>query len=750
MSRSTRFVEGTFPFLPLVYVAWADSELSSQEIRFIHSNISSAPGLSSEARAQLASWLDPQSPPDAHELVSLLGAIADLGQTENVGSVDRFSEMAAMLANGSPEAVEALADIERATGLNPELLIRDLTSTPDSRPIGRVDQEMASELDRMLNSRWKSVRELVFRTLDQPVFGIPTPEDTATYRELTLQRVRKLADEGLGLIAYPEHVGGKADLDSAIGAFEALALGDLSVLVKFGVQFGLFGGSVLQLGTRRHHDEHLRAVGTLELPGCFAMTERDHGSNVRDLETTAVFDKDAGEFTVHTPHDGAAKEWIGNAACHGQMATVFARLIIHGDDFGIHAFLVPIRDAQGKCLSNVRIEDMGQKVGLNGVDNGRIWFDNVRIPITALLDRYAQVSSEGKYSASVRSRSARFFQMIGTLVTGRISVARAALSTAKKALKTAVTYSEHRRQFGPAGEPEIPVLDYPTQQQRLLPRVAASYCLHFALDHLCDLAKSPRAEDSEKVETIAAALKAYTTQFNLETIQASRESCGGNGYSADMGFGTLRSDTDVFTTFEGDNTVLYQLVARGLLSEFKERFGDLSLRSALRLVSRRAATTVTKLNPVAIRNTSPEHLASTDFLLATLEFRSQRLLHSVARRIRSRLQSDTPPFQAFLDTQDHLIHLARAFAEHLILERAVVRGIAFGAPVVDKVIALFGIDCIYRDRAWFLESGVVETNKSRAIRSMRITLCNELRPHALTLVEGFGIPAALSPGAPAL
>ena len=123
--------------------------------------------------------------------------------------------------------------------------------------------------------------------------------------------------------------------------FQTLAHFDLSLVVKFGVQFGLFGGSVHHLGTRAHHERYLPDIGTLTLPGCFAMTETGHGSNVRDLETTASFDRETDEFVIHTPTDAARKDWIGNAAAHGRVATVFAQLIVDETVHGVHAFLVP-------------------------------------------------------------------------------------------------------------------------------------------------------------------------------------------------------------------------------------------------------------------------------------------------------------------------------------------------------------------------------------------------------------------------
>src|SRR5436305_13644700 len=84
--------------------------------------------------------------------------------------------------------------------------------------------------------------------------------------------------------------GGESDMGGALAAFETIALVDLSLLVKIGVQYGLFGGVIRRLGTERHHQRYLRAAMTMELPGCFAMTETGHGSDVQSIRTTATYD----------------------------------------------------------------------------------------------------------------------------------------------------------------------------------------------------------------------------------------------------------------------------------------------------------------------------------------------------------------------------------------------------------------------------------------------------------------------------
>jgi acyl-CoA oxidase len=93
------------------------------------------------------------------------------------------------------------------------------------------------------------------------------------------------------------------------------------------------------------------------------MTESGHGSNVQALGTTATYDADAGEFVITTPDQASRKDYIGNAARHADMAVVFAQLEIGGESEGVHAFVVPIRDARGNPLPGVTIEDDGRSSG---------------------------------------------------------------------------------------------------------------------------------------------------------------------------------------------------------------------------------------------------------------------------------------------------------------------------------------------------------------------------------------------------
>ena len=466
------------------------------------------------------------------------------------------------------------------------------TTQPDATGV------RAGDLRRLLDGRYADLRRQILEVLGRPEFTPPLAIPTAEYRERVLAWTQTIADEGLTAPGFPAEFGGQGDPGANIAGFETIAFGDLSLLVKFGVQFGLWGGAIQQLGTRVHHERYLRPTASLELTGCFAMTETGHGSNVQQLGTTATYDADAGEFVIDTPTDEARKDYIGNAACHARMAAVFAQLIVAGESHGVHVLAVPIRDENGNVHRGVRIEDCGEKMGLNGVDNGRIWFDRVRVPRDALLDRYGGVNADGVYESPIENPNKRFFTMLGALIQGRVCISGASISAAKTALTIAVRYGLRRTQFGPPDEPEVVLLDYRTHQRRLMPLLAKTYALHFAQAELLEsfherqTTGEPPEREQRRLESLAAAMKATASWHATETIQSARECCGGAGYLSVNRFAALKADTDVFTTFEGDNTVLMMLVARGLLTDYRDQFGELNPRALVMYVAEQAVETV--------------------------------------------------------------------------------------------------------------------------------------------------------------
>lgn len=752
---------GLLPLLPLVLIAWADGDLSTGELETIRDLASEQGWLPDLAREQVRRWLDPGRPPSAVELEAIdrrvRGAASELGRDDRRTLVGLCRELIRREeAAGAPTEAqdEALDRVQELLGLSHvtktvRLLQRDRPAALDGEPPATVDRAaLAAALTARLEGDQQALlAELRARLIEWGVRADPE-WDKATYRARVLEWMKRLADAGYGQYGF---TAGAERLAQFGGIFGVLATCDLSLTIKSGVHFGLFGGSVYHLGNDAQREELLPQVVDLSLPGCFAMSETGHGSNVRDLETTATYDAETDELVIRTPHDMARKDWIGNAALHGRIATVFAQLEVGEDSHGVHAVLVPIRDDAGQPLPGVRIADCGPKMGLNGIDNGRLWFDDVRVPRSNLLDRYGGIAADGTYSSPIPSRDKRFFTMLGTLVGGRITVARGALAAASVGLAIAVRYGARRRQFGPEGEAETPILDYQSHQRRLMPLLAEWYALHFAIEALSERYAARTPEDAREIEALAAGVKAAATSFANRALRECRLACGGQGYLAENRLPQLIADAEIFATFEGDNTVLLQLVAKGLLTDFRRQFADDRVWSALRYLAGQVGHALSERNPISIRRTDAEHLVDPEFHAAALRDREGALLESVARRLRARIGEGVPPFDAFAACQDHLLTLARAHVETvLVLGFADAVAAAEAAddgtgPALRLCYETYALTRLEAARGWLLEREYIEPAKSKAIRSLAVARCEALREIALPLVDAFAIPDAWMP-----
>lgn len=212
---------------------------------------------------------------------------------------------------------------------------------------------------------------------------------------------------------------------------------------------------------------------------CFALTELGHGSNVRGILTTATYDKDAKEFVLNSPCKEAMKFWIGGAGKTSNTSVVFAQLIVNGEDHGPHAFIVPLRDRRSHMpLPGITIGDCGKKEGQDGIDNGFILFDNVRIPKENFLNRLSDISDDGVFSSPIKSADQRFGLSLGGLSTGRIILIQNMISSLASGLKIAIRFAALRKQFGsPKSNTEQALLDYELHQYRLFPYLAGAWSL---------------------------------------------------------------------------------------------------------------------------------------------------------------------------------------------------------------------------------------------------------------------------------
>jgi acyl-CoA oxidase len=376
-----------------------------------------------------------------------------------------------------------------------------------------------------------------------------------------------------------------------------------------------------------------------------------------------------------------------------------------------------------------------------------------------MLSRFAQIDRDGHYQSPIQSSARRFFTMLGTLVGGRICVGSAAVSAGRTSLAIAIRYAAVRRQFGNVEtEPERALLEYPSHQRRLLPHLSASVVLRTAFETVRNSHVKAHGEagiqepNTRRLEAEVAILKVLGSRHGVDATQACREACGGQGYRSVNRIADIRKDVEVFTTFEGDNIVLSQLVAKSLLSDYRHQFQDESPFAIARMVGKRALGRAAERNPVSSRLRDERHLRSREFQKAALSFRELRLTETLAARIGKRLKEGKDLDRAFLEVQEHALAAANAFGERLAFEsfcnaeeeyttRPDKTALSEQTKVSLTLLGdVYALDRLHAHAAWYLEDGYFEQRKSRAIRVQLEGALSQLSPLARAVVDAFGIP----------
>jgi acyl-CoA oxidase len=301
-----------------------------------------------------------------------------------------------------------------------------------------------------------------------------------------------------------------------------------------------------------------------------------------------------------------------------------------------------------------------------------------------------------------------------------------------------------------------------------MPLLAKTYALHFAQDRLRGAFHAAMTDrdsttdrEQRELETLAAGLKATASWHATTTIQTCRECCGGAGYMSENRLAALKADTDVFTTFEGDNTVLLMLVAKGLLTDFRDHFEDLNPRETVTFVAEQAVESVVErlfarqivqtvgdvigeIIPSGDEDASPADRA---YQLELFRWREGHMTAAVARRFRRGLGEGHDPFEVFRAVQDHAAAAARAHIATVMLE-------AFDAAVqscedpglaaaLDRLCDLYALAELEADRGFLQEHGRLSGARCKAITREVNRLCNEVRAQAGELVDALGIPDAV-------
>jgi len=534
---------------------------------------------------------------------------------------------------------------------------------------------------------------------------------------------------------------------------EATNMYSPSLSVKFALGVSLFANAILSLGTERHK-QFYQDVWDGKILSCLALTELAHGSDTKHLRTIATYDPPSRQFILHTPDHLAAKCWVGNLGMQCTHALLFAQLWTGNTCHGLHAFIVPVRDPDTLLpYPGCTIGDMGEKIGLHGIDNGFIFFDHYRIPKENLLNRIGDVTEDGEYETSFTDPQRILGAALENLSAGRVAIMQESCNKLACAVTIAVRYAAVRTQFCDVIGRELPLLHYQLHQYRLFKHLAAAYILKVFVrdftDQYLDCVVHSR-DDSDEVKNLMAVVsgvhavvccsKPLVTWATAEAVQESREACGGNGFLKAAGLGDLRNNHDPTVTYEGDNNVLLQQTSNWLLRQARELPSQADgLVFPLSLIGYLASGS-------ALRATYRDQpVTSHNFVEEAFNWLVQWLLQSTQEKV-SVIVEETDRFTARNHSQVFYAHtLSIAFAQNNVLKYFWNHCEKTSEPelrsVLEKLYFLYGLTCLQKHIGYLYQGGyckgpAIVDNLNTAV----LRLLTELRPEAVSLVEALAPP----------
>ncbi|XP_053576927.1 peroxisomal acyl-coenzyme A oxidase 2 [Bombina bombina] len=501
---------------------------------------------------------------------------------------------------------------------------------------------------------------------------------------------------------------------------------------------GVFLRSIQALGTDEQVAKWIPLANSYSIIGTYAQTELGHGTYLRGLETTATFDVDTQEFIVNTPNITATKWWPGDLGKTCTHAVVLAQLYSKGKNYGMHPFIVQIRSLQDhSALPGITVGDIGPKMAFENIDNGFLVLNNIRIPKENMLSRFSEILPDGTY-VKRGSDKINYFTMIAVRVT---MIRNEVLGALIKACVIAVRYSVVRRQSElKPGEKEAKILDYQTQQHKLLPLVATSYAIYFTATYVSKVyeqvyqeIKANNFESLPELHALAAGVKAFATEICSNGVEVCRKACGGHGYSLFSGIPTLYTKVVASCTYEGENTVLHLQASRFLIKCF----------AAAQLGHKLSPTTAYLSSPDSGSCQANSHVdfLNPDIYLKAYQHRAYRLIASAAKKLHSLIQSGMEEYLARNSTSVELVNASITHCHYTVVKFFVEELKSLGDPDIQKVLKsvcdLYALHGIVTNAGDFLRDGYLSGKQMEMVTTAYLHLLSVIRKDAVPLVDAF-------------